>query len=283
MHLYYYKDKIGNFGDDLNPWMWPKILGKPIEDVFDGSYVMIGLGTLLNDINLGKVKTPPEKWVVMGSGAGYGHVVITAPLLRRCPRLFVRGPRSAGVLGLPRDKAIIDPGVLISQLSIPLTREGPRHKASVLLHHPHHNLVGLVWTKLCDRLGWNYIDVTRKPEEIIPELVASEVVISESMHGAICADAVGVPWIPFATSPRINLFKWLDWSDSISLDVDMNWITPLTLQRADSKVHVGYIKEVCEQIQGLYDRAPRYLASRQLMKALTDRVMEFVGKLLNAS
>ena len=31
MKLYYYKAPLGNFGDDLNPWLWPRLL----PDIFD--------------------------------------------------------------------------------------------------------------------------------------------------------------------------------------------------------------------------------------------------------
>ena len=280
MHLFYYKDKIGNFGDDLNPWMWPQIFGKSIEDVLDPSHIMIGIGTILSDANLSKIKPPPEKWVVMGSGAGYGHTAGVAPMLRRCPRIFVRGPHSAAVLGLPREKAIVDSAVLISRLPPLPMPQGPRHKVSVLLHHVHHKLCGVPWVRLCSQLGWNYLDVSRKPQEIIPQLLRSDLVITESMHGAVCADALGVPWIPFATSPSINLFKWVDWSASISLPMEMNWITALTLQREGNRIKVGHIKEVAQQLRRLNDHAPRYLGSRQTLNSLTERVLEFTDRLL---
>lgn len=161
MKLFYYKDKIGYFGDDLNPWMWPQIFGRPIESVLDDTYVMIGLGTILGDNNLIKLRSVPTgKWVVMGAGAGYDHVINSAPMSRRCPKIFVRGPLTASVLGLAHEKALTDPAVLINRLSSVISSDGARHKVSVLLHHPHHNVVGPVWVNLCNQIGWNYINVT---------------------------------------------------------------------------------------------------------------------------
>jgi succinoglycan biosynthesis protein ExoV len=280
VQLFYYRDKIGNFGDDLNPWIWPQILGKPVEAVLDSSYVLIGIGTILSDGHIAKLKAPPEKLVVMGSGVGYGDIVRSRTALRRCPRIFVRGPHTAAVLGLPAEKVIVDPGVLISRLTpLPVLR-GSRHKVSVLLHHSHHNLCGAAWAHICSELGWNYVNVTRKPEEVLPQLLHSDLVISESMHGAICADALGVPWIPFGTSPVINVFKWMDWSASVSLSMEMNWVSALTVQRVGKQVRVERAEAVTRQLRRLIEHAPRYLCPRPLLGSLAERILEFTGRLL---
>ncbi len=46
MKLYYFIDPSGNFGDDLNPWIWDRLL----PDFFDqnADTLFIGIGTLLN-------------------------------------------------------------------------------------------------------------------------------------------------------------------------------------------------------------------------------------------
>jgi len=53
---------------------------------------------------------------------------------------------------------------------------------------------------------------------VIKELIASEYVITESLHGAIIADAYGIPWLPITTMPAINPFKWHDWCESINIE-----------------------------------------------------------------
>ena len=65
MQLYYFKDRHGNFGDDLNPWLWgqllPEVLRGPSDELF------VGIGTLLNH----RLPAAPIKHV-FGSGHGYG-------------------------------------------------------------------------------------------------------------------------------------------------------------------------------------------------------------------
>jgi succinoglycan biosynthesis protein ExoV len=50
-------------------------------------------------------------------------------------------------------------------------------------------------------------------------ICAARVLITESLHGAICADAVGVdvPWIATAT-PAIYAKKWADWTESVGVE-----------------------------------------------------------------
>ena len=71
MKLYYYNAqengfKLGNFGDDLNPWIWHRVIPELFEGQSD-SKLFVGIGTLLNDF------LPPEPTkIIFGSGAGYG-------------------------------------------------------------------------------------------------------------------------------------------------------------------------------------------------------------------
>lgn len=47
MKLYYYESKLGNFGDDLNKWLWDELL----PDYFDNdeSVRFSGIGTIITD------------------------------------------------------------------------------------------------------------------------------------------------------------------------------------------------------------------------------------------
>ncbi len=38
------------------------------------------------------------------------------------------------------------------------------------------------------------------------------------MHGAILADAYGIPWTPVKAYPHTTEFKWRDWGGSLDLD-----------------------------------------------------------------
>jgi succinoglycan biosynthesis protein ExoV len=66
MQLYYFKVHHGNFGDDLNPWLWPQLLPELMQGA--GDELLVGIGTLLNH----RLPAAPLKHV-FGSGHGYGR------------------------------------------------------------------------------------------------------------------------------------------------------------------------------------------------------------------
>ncbi|HRG56916.1 MAG TPA: hypothetical protein PLG56_12795, partial [Lacunisphaera sp.] len=64
MKLYYYRDPIGNFGDDLNPWIWTSLLPEILDG--DDKELFLGIGTVINSA----VPAAPRK-LVFGAGLGY--------------------------------------------------------------------------------------------------------------------------------------------------------------------------------------------------------------------
>jgi succinoglycan biosynthesis protein ExoV len=74
MKLYYFDGKarefeIGNFGDDLNPWLWNKVLPVVFDD--DERSLFVGIGTLLNH----RLPQKSQK-LIFGSGFGYGNFIL---------------------------------------------------------------------------------------------------------------------------------------------------------------------------------------------------------------
>ena len=69
MKLMYYRDERGNFGDDLNPWLWERLLPGFLDDRDD--VLLVVIGTILNHA----IPAEPVK-VVFGSGVGYGNLPI---------------------------------------------------------------------------------------------------------------------------------------------------------------------------------------------------------------
>ena len=61
MKLYYYRDPVGNFGDDLNPWIWTTLLPDFLDD--DDTDLFLGIGTVINSA----VPSAPRK-LVFGAG-----------------------------------------------------------------------------------------------------------------------------------------------------------------------------------------------------------------------
>ena len=105
MKLFYYQDERGNFGDDLNPWIFYQYA----PNVFNGEGDhLLGIGTLINS------RAPAQgKKRVFGSGVGYHQ---PANINDDWQFLFVRGPLSAQALNLPADKGVTDPAILLADM-----------------------------------------------------------------------------------------------------------------------------------------------------------------------
>jgi succinoglycan biosynthesis protein ExoV len=209
MRLYYYKDSRGNFGDDLNPRLWSRLVGDLLDE--DGRTLLLGIGTILN----GKIPSSPGK-VVFGSGIGYG----APPRLDGHWRVYcVRGPRTAAALGLPADAAVTDPAVLVRRWMPPLL---PGDRRGVVLV-PHHESIerararGLDLSCACEQAGVTLVDPAGGLEMVLESLRHSELVLAEAMHAAILADAFRVPWVPLRIFDHILTAKWLDWTESLGV------------------------------------------------------------------
>ncbi|WP_201159516.1 polysaccharide pyruvyl transferase family protein [Rhodoplanes elegans] len=208
MILHYYKSVAGNFGDDLNLWLWPRLL--PDAWTPDDGIRFAGIGSIIT-------ATMPSApgWIVLGSGAGYGP----APRGFGGPGwcvLSVRGPLSARVLELPADKAITDGALLLSTLSE--YRPLPEAERAGCVFVPHHQALDAGnWPEVCRRAGIEFLDPRGDSRDVVARLRRARLVIADSMHAAIIADTMRVPWIPVVTSLEINTFKWLDWCGSMEV------------------------------------------------------------------
>ena len=207
MKLYYYKDAAGNFGDDLNPWLWYSLAPELFKD--DPSALLLGIGTLINS----RVPALPRK-LVFGSGVGYNK----APIINADWKFYcVRGPLSARALGLDTSLALTDPAVLVPQL-IP---SKPVERTAMVSFMPHHGSLGFAdWKSICDAAGINFIHPADDNHDIIFQIRRSRLVIAEAMHLAIVADAFRTPWIPVACYDHILRFKWDDWCQSVGVDYE---------------------------------------------------------------
>ena len=201
--LYYYRDAFGNFGDDLNPWLWSRLL----PDLLDDAAVpaLVGIGTVVNE------QLPAGPKVIAGSGVGYGTV----------PRLtdewavhFVRGPGTARALGLPLSYAITDPAHLITQF----IRPSAHGQGTVFIPH-HVSAMRADWRRVAESAGMSYVDPASGPIHVVHAIRRARLVVTSAMHGAIIADAFRVPWIRVREYAHLNDFKWHDWGDSLNVDV----------------------------------------------------------------
>jgi succinoglycan biosynthesis protein ExoV len=204
MQLYYFKDKHGNFGDDLNPWFWQNALDNFFDD--DDHALLVGIGTLINHRAPGG-----RKKITLGSGVGYGNLPAD---LENWDFQLVRGPLSAQKLGLDEYHWITDPAVLVPSF-LPLTDVKKKYAYSFLPHHGSDRVGD--WQRLCNEAGLNYISPGMSPHDVFKEIKSSHILITEAMHGAIIADAYRTPWIPVKCSRHFSDFKWDDWMQSMGI------------------------------------------------------------------
>ncbi len=261
MDLYYDRraDGASNFGDDLNPWLWQRLLPEALAQADD--IVLVGIGTLLNAQLPRRVKAA-QRVLIFSTGVGYER-----PLQHWPPNwqvYCVRGPLSCQALALDSDLGITD-GALLLRRVWPTTIAS-RERRSFMPHVHHAVFAGEQWQRICAASDLHYIDPRQPVEAVLQAIQQSQLLITEAMHGAIVADALGTPWIPVVTSPRILPFKWQDWCASVQLPYRPLYLPPLVS---------GYPR---------YGRGLRsgLLASQQWGKALTQRVWQPGGQDLGA-
>lgn len=209
MKLFYYQDPGGNFGDDLNTWLWPRLIPGLLDG--DESSLFVGIGSILDR----RIPQRPLK-VVFGTGVGYGLL----PVLDSTWRILcVRGPLTAKALGLPSEAFITDSAALVSTL-----RQRSHVEKYPTSFMPHFRTParaasqGLDLPALCANVGLNYIDPCGDVEATLAAIEDTGMLIAEAMHGAIVADALRVPWVPVQLGSQIRNLKWLDWCGSLGLD-----------------------------------------------------------------
>jgi succinoglycan biosynthesis protein ExoV len=237
--LYYFRN--GNFGDELNPWLWKQLCPEVTEQRKDRLF--LGIGTILSR----SVPAEPIK-VVFGSGAsGVGQPSVVDGRWRV---FCVRGPLTARKLNLDAKLALTDGAILVRRVRPPDQKK--KYPVSIMLHH--QSMDEADWKELASRVGIHCIDPCGKVEQVLAEMMQTELLLTEAMHGAIVADALRVPWIPVRLYPRFNEFKWQDWSQSVQLPLDVPAVPPV------------YQRSFFSQ-RGLRDSGKRLLATAGVGKA----------------
>ncbi|MET3473691.1 succinoglycan biosynthesis protein ExoV [Novosphingobium sp. 1529] len=221
MKLFYFQAHHGNFGDALNDWIWDALLSnreEAAEDVW-----LSGIGTILNH------RMPRDRrWVVMGSGVGYGSRPADFGG-DNWDVLAVRGPLSARVLGLEPKKGITDGAMFLSILP-ELTPEAPAAPRKGVAFMPHYMSVASGrWEEVCQLAGLDFIHPCWDTKDILVKLRSAELVIADAMHAAIVADTLRTPWIAASLNPTTDSFKWNDWCWSMQMTHEPNRIPGSTL------------------------------------------------------
>lgn len=205
----YWKSPSGNFGDDLNEWIWDDLL--PGWRSWQPDWTLVGVGTVLSSIHF----RADRRYLICGSGTGFGQPPDVSDA-RRWRIAFVRGSGTAARMNLPEEMAISDPAILIPSIA----RFSGRQQARGTAFIPHCDSDASPiydWDRICRAAGLNYVSPRRDSHQVIRAIISSEAVITESMHGAIIADSFRVPWKPVRLVGNFNTFKWEDWASGLGL------------------------------------------------------------------
>jgi succinoglycan biosynthesis protein ExoV len=196
----------GNFGDDLNRWLWRGLLGD-VCSVAGDDVLFVGIGTILD-------KNLPGARVTIVFGAGVGYTAAPRDISSHSARwriYGVRGPLTARALNLDPRIAMTDPAILLATLP---EYRGLDRRGVIFIPHwksvPYGN-----WRRICHDLGIEFVDPCQESKSVVRRIATAEKVIAESMHAAIIADTFRVPWIPVALSREVSPFKWVDWASSM--------------------------------------------------------------------
>jgi len=288
LKLYYYRGR--NFGDALNPWLWPKFI-PDLLDENDEQTTFVGIGTILDQ----KI---PERARTFVFGSGFGGR--KRPSITESWQFFcVRGPLTARALGLDPSVAVTDPAALLYALDLP--RERKAHEASFMPHY--RSEMRYPWRLIAQRAGMHYISPSAPVDTVLRELGRTKCLITEAMHGAIVADVLRVPWIAVSAYSHINEFKWNDWCASLGLTYEAHRLRPLRspswalsrlqgplpdsrvstgmcrlllsslgpLNRVSAAVNVRRLRDIAERVEPrLSDKSRLSEASFELQRRLTE-------------
>ncbi|MBB5712157.1 polysaccharide pyruvyl transferase family protein [Sphingomonas xinjiangensis] len=219
LRLSYYEDPKGNFGDDLNEWLWDRAAPGFVND--DPSCHLIGIGTLLGSW-FEKALPAQALKVVIGTGSGGKGALVD--LSNNWKLYGVRGPLTAAYYRLAPNLITADPAVLINEFSELFQTTG-RDGVGFMPHV--WSAREWDWQTHCQRLGITYIDPHADSLKTISSIGKLNKVITEAMHGAIVADALRVPWVAVSISRRFDAVKWADWAGALSVDVKFHQILEL--------------------------------------------------------
>lgn len=187
-----------NFGDDINPTFFRRVGERPVRFAIDRDRPhLFGAGSILERA------TPAS--IVCGSG------LLRPPVgpLADAEIVAVRGALSLAACRRPEGVWLGDPLVLVDAFApqtakrhrfgfVPHVRSTPRWRR---LNAGRRHLI---------HPGW-------RPWRVIEEIASCDVVFSQSLHGLIVADALGIPnvWVAPADSMTGGRFKFDDYFSTL--------------------------------------------------------------------
>lgn len=207
MRLLYHNSR--NVGDYINKIIFDDI----VKIAAPETHIALGIGTILG------LKKPSlgEVFHVFGSGISLDQMDTygTFDFELKQQYIFhgVRGHFTAKKMGIDKSAVCGDFAYLL-----PDKIEKNGEQFDLIGFVPHKDSLDLYfdWDELLLDVGIKLINPFSSPLDFVSQMTSCKKVVCEAMHGAIIADAYGVPWRPLFTFDGISVSKWEDWLSVLS-------------------------------------------------------------------
>lgn len=198
------------FMDRLNEWLLLQYLRKYA--TLDETSVLFGGVTFNKYLVPGYITPFSRQILLLGTGVDENFPLTTPP--HNWAVYAVRGPLTAQKLSLPPQKSVTDSAILLKGVLPPLSqkRHYPRTYLADIQGSRHRHAL----EKICAEFNIHLISLQNSMEKILEVLQQSQCVITDSLHGAIVADTLRIPWIPLLP-PQVGDFPWRDWCASMDI------------------------------------------------------------------
>jgi len=274
MNLIYFKARTGNFGDDLNPWIWEKLLGD--FESYDNNVDFVGIGSILDErLNKGN-----QRKVVFGSGIRDFQFICNENVDIR----FVRGPISSKYLN--NAPYITDSAYCLALLEKNYGNHEKKYNCSIVPYFRH--IKNINW-KLFEKLtGIHVILPNDTIENILEEINASKKIIAGAMHGAIIADILRVPWKRLRLgkhgyeSVLTSEIKWCDWLYSMEIFEEMETLEINDKLFKNSRIasFVSGRIQFLELLKKVNSKGKFYLSSNDVFKEKVNQLKKEVERFI---
>ncbi|MBX3013273.1 MAG: polysaccharide pyruvyl transferase family protein [Caldilineaceae bacterium] len=299
VRAYYWKENqlIGNFGDTLVPILLDALgctyrsTHDPADQAQNSTHTLLMIGSLLTKEDLSAICLPVDVW-----GCGWKGVCPPAALLSQVRIHAVRGPHTVAGLGLPDDTPLGDPALLLPQLA---PRPHASHGRTLVMPHllrtrlmtapARCRLTGcdeLLQTQVFQRqglgqpgwqrqflsLGYGWLRFGIHPYTTWPtiaRLAGAGFILTGSLHGAILAQAYGIPWAAYDDGYINAPAKWLDWA--AYLGVQLEFVTTLAEGERwwQSEGRRGVVRDLAPLLNAFPYRCPKSLAPTEQLNIVS--------------
>ena len=249
IRCYYWGEgrSLVNLGDSLVPIILDALgytcVSRFVENnrVVNPGRCLLVIGSLLTHNDLAAVGCPVDVW-----GCGWNGSPLTPSHWEGLKIHAVRGPQSITSLQLPSQTAVGDPALLIPYLlSMPVVHHGKSlvipHCFRIRAFSASHRcaqtgcdevLSPMILTTPWHRTSWKTIVSiiyqrkrfglkTLTQQKALVRIAGAKFVLTGSLHGAILAQAFGVPWAAYNDGYVNAPAKWQDWAAYLGIDIQL--------------------------------------------------------------